>query len=867
MQLDSQSVTAAQAIEIALGHHRAGRLPEAVGIYRQVLEAEPQNAEALHLLGVAAHQRGAHQHAAELIERADRLAPGRPEILLNLGAALRALGRVAEAERCYRAALGIAPGFALARSNLGMLLRSLGRLEEAAQCLREGLDPASADAHANLGVVLQELGRLEEAEQLLRRALELSAGNADLHYNLGNVLHARKRADEAMTCYRRALELRPGFALALNNLGIVLREQRRLGEAEQALREAVAVDPQCVEAHYNLGSVLHALRRNAEAEACYRRALQPKPAYADAHNELGKLLNDMQRPEEAERCLREALALEPDHADAHNNLGVVLQVLGRPDEAQRSLLRALELRPDFAHVHSNLGVLLHVERRLDEAEGYLRRAVALRPGYAEAHNNLGVVLKDLGRSGEAEQCFRRALELKPAYAGAMSNLAEAQKDSGRAEEAIATYRRALALEPDNAWLHSNLLLTLSYRPGVTLAELAEAHAEFERRHALPLRSTWAPHANTPDPERPLRLGFVSADLGMHPIGYLMADVLAQLDRRRFAAFAYSNRRLKDAQTQRLVQNVEHWRDVAHLDDEALATQIRADGIDVLFDLSGHTGQNRLLVFARRPAPLQVTWMGYAGTTGLSAIDYLLTDADLVPPEFDRHYVETIVRLPATPSCYRLPEELPEVGPLPALRNTFVTFGSFNNPAKISPPTVALWGRILTQVPGSRLVLKYLGFDDPACRERFSRLFTEAGVDPSRLSFLGHTPLAEMFARYNEVDIALDPFPYTGGTTTLLALAMGVPVVTVNGEAMPHRQSAGILRKLGLAELVAISTASYFSQAVALAGDTSKVSVLRSELRGRLLATAIFDAKGFVRTLESVVRDLWKQWCLDPKRRR
>lgn len=862
VQSGTQPVASAQAIENALGHHRAGRLADAERIYQAILQSEPDNPDALHLLGVAAHQRGAHQLAAELIERADRLAPSRPEVLANLGSAYRALGRAGEAERCYRAASERAPGFMQARTGLGMLLRELGRHGEAVQCMREalGIDPGSADANANLGVLLHEVGQLAESETLLRRALELGARNADLYYNLGNVLFAGKRADEAAACYRSALALRPEFALAHNNLGILLRKERRLDEAEHCFRAALTAEPGRAEAHYNLGCVLHEQQRLGEAEACFREALATRAAYPEAYNELGKLLNELERLEEAESCLREALALRPDYADALNNLAIVLQRLYRLDEAERCLRRALELWPDFAQARSNLGVLLHVLRRLEEAERSLRRAVELSPDYAEAYNNLGVVLKDQGRTGEAEQTFRRALALKPNYAGALSNLAEAQKDSGCPEEAVASYRRAVALDPGNAWLHSNLLLTLSYCPGMTAAQLAEAHAEFEQRHAAPLRKEWAAHSNSPDPERRLRIGFVTPDLGLHPIGYLMAEVLERLDRRSFEVYVYSSRWLKDVQTLRIMQNVEHWRDVVRLGDGALAAQIRADAIDVLFDLSGHTSQNRLLVFARRPAPVQVTWMGYAGSTGLKAMDYLVTDENLVPPGHEAFYSETIVRMSGAAACYRLPAELPEVGPLPALRNDFVTFGSFNNPAKINAKVVAMWATILQRIPGSRLVLKYLGFGDQTCRARYQALFAAAGVEPARIAFLGYTPMADMFARYNEIDIALDPFPYTGGTTTLLALAMGVPVISLAGETMQSRQSLTMLRSMGLGSLVAEREEDYVALVTRLSGDLAKLAAVRSGLRERLRGSLYFDHGRFAAQFTAVTRDLWKRWC-------
>ena len=416
-----------------------------------------------------------------------------------------------------------------------------------------------------------------------------------------------RRIPEAVACYRRALELKPDYAEAHNNLGNALKDQGKLDEAVACYRRALELKPDYAEAHNNLGNALKDQGKLDEAVACYRRALELKPDYAEAHNNLGIALKDQGKLDEAVACYRRALELKPDYAEAHNNLGIALKDQGKLDEAVACYRRALELKPDYAEAHNNLGIALKDQGKLDEAVACYRRALELKPDYAEAHNNLGIALKDQGKLDEAVACYRRALELKPDYAEAHNNLGNALKDQGKLDEAVACYRRALELKPDYAEAHSNLLLTLQYCTGVTPAALAEAHAEYDRRHAAPLRGAIAQHENVRDRHGRLRLGFVSPDLGRHPVGYFLVRVLENLGQEQHETICYSDRIVKDDLTHRLQAAATQWRDVIGMSDQRLAEQIRADRIDILFDLAGHTAHNRLLVFARKPAPIQITW--------------------------------------------------------------------------------------------------------------------------------------------------------------------------------------------------------------------------------------------------------------------
>jgi predicted O-linked N-acetylglucosamine transferase (SPINDLY family) len=404
-------------------------------------------------------------------------------------------------------------------------------------------------------------------------------------------------------------------------------------------------------------------------------------AIAIQHHRAGRL-------QTAEQIYRQVLAVESNHAGAHHLLGVIAAQTGKLDEAVVCWRRSIDLNPDFADVHNNLGNALRDRGKRDEAVACYRRALELEPGFAEAHNNLGVAFKEQGKLEEAVTCYRRALELKPNFAGA----------------------------------HSNLLLALQYFAGVTPAALAEAHAEYDRRHAAPLRGAVAQHENVRGCPGRLRLGFVFRDLRRHPVGYFLVRVLENLDKQQVETVCYSDRIGKDDLRRRLHAAAGQWRDVIGMSDQRLAEQIRADRIDILFDMAGHTARNRLLVFARRPAPVQITWAGYVGTTGLKAMDYLLADRYEVPPGAERHYQERVLRMPEGYVCYDPPGYAPPVGPLPARECGQVTFGCFNNPAKVTPHVIEVWARILRRVPGARLVLKSHGWNEGSVGRRFTEMF-------------------------------------------------------------------------------------------------------------------------------------------------
>jgi predicted O-linked N-acetylglucosamine transferase (SPINDLY family) len=701
-----------------------------------------------------------------------------------------------------------------------------GRPELAAEICRRIVEaePNHAETLHMLGVIAHQSGRHAEGVDYLRRAVALNPQAIDWRVNLGRAYAAAGDVEQGVECCRQALMLRPDDAELCCNLGMLLKQQGKLDEAVAAYRRALAIRPDYVKALNALGNALLAQGKVDEAVACYQAALQRDPHYAGTHY----------------------------------NLGLLWHAQGMLDAAGRSYQRAVELRPDFVQAWHERGQVLQDQGQLALAAECYRQVLKLNPAYAPSYNNLGIVLLRAGRIAEAIHSFQHALRLEPQYSTAHNNLGNALKDLGQLSEAIACYRRAIRSQPDFIHAHSNLLLAVQCTADVTPGDLLEAWAEFDRCHAAPLRSTWRPHANPRDPDKTLRLGFVSSDFERHPVGYYYLRPLEGLHAENCHVICYATRAGDDDFTARFRAAAHTWRDAAHVSDEALAEQIRADGVDILFDLAGHAEGGRLRVFARKPAPIQIAW---AGPTGLSAIDYVLADGHLIPPGAEANYRETPLRMPDAYGCYEPPTEAPPVGPLPALERGCVTFGSLNNLAKITRQVLEAWGQILRRLPTSRLVIRYGDAARTAeIQQRLQAGFAAQGVDPTRVELVGLAPYAERLNIYRDIDLVLDAFPFSGCTTTAEALWMGVPVVTVPGEVYMSRQSLSMLRTVGVEETIAHDVADYVERAVALAQDLAWLRTLRAELRPRMAASPLCDQPRFVGRFLPLMQDVWRTRC-------
>jgi len=646
-------------------------------------------------------------------------------------------------------------------------------------------------------------------------------------------LHEQGRIADAEAVYRRILAAEPDHAEALHLAGLAAHQRGEHSAAIALIGRAIALDGTVGLCHLNLGNALRALGRYDEALESYARATERDPARFAAWFNFGQLAADRGRPGAATTAFRRALALDPSSDDAALRLAAVL-VEARPDDIDRATAAAeavvlIEQRwmraADPVHARYVLAAALEACGRWTEAAGHLEAVARALPGLAEVHNRLANCYNRLGRAAEAVRHYRETFRLAPGFHHALTSV----------------------------------LGALNSVADATPEQVFEAHREWAQVVAAPLYPSAPRFANAPDPARRLRVGYVSPDLRRHPVGTLFAPVLERHDADAFETFCYYNYPRSDAVTERMRRAAHHWRDVADLDDAALAERVRTDAIDILVDLTGHTTHTRLPVFARRPAPVQVSWLGYFNTTGIDTMDWFVTDPHSSPPGQDRYFVEKLVRLPATRFCYAPPEFMPEAGALPAERNGFVTFGCFNSLAKLNPGVLALWARIFAALPDARLALQASALSDAQNGERFRALARECGIPADRLSLRPFVPVEQAAAGYHDIDIALDPFPFCGGTTSLEALWMGVPVVTLPRVMIASRQTASMLANLDLAELVASDEAQYVAVATALARDLSRLASLRAGLRERFRRSPLADCAGFTRELERAYRMMWESW--------
>jgi len=740
-----------------------------------------------------------------------------------------------------------------------------GRLAEAEALYRQILaaQPNHAGALHLLGVIAHQTGRHGLAVEWIRWSIALNPDNAAAYSNLGAACGALGQLDDAIASFRRAIELKPDYPEAYYNMGAALRKRGRLDDAVAACRRAIELRPDYPEAHNHLGAALADRGRLDEAVAAYRKALEFKPDYAAAYNNLGVALRDQGQLDEAVAEFRQALRVNPALAEAHNNLGLALRDQGQLDEAVATFHRALGLKPDYPEVCTNLGNALRELGQLDEAHAVCRRALELKPDCPDAHNNLGNILRDGGQLDEAIAAYHRAIGYKPDDSDAHNNLGVALRERGQLDEAIAAFRRALQIPPQDAGNHSNLIFTLHCHPDHDHRTISEEHERWNRQFSDPWRQHLRTHGNDCGPERRLRVGYVSPDFRDHPVGRYALPLFERHDRERFEIFCYSGAARPDWMTERLRSLSVEWRNTFGVTDARMADMIREDGVDILVDLAMHTAGNRLPVFARQPAPVQVSWLGYPGSAGLRGIGYRLTDARMEPAgEKDAWLPEEPVRLPDCWCCYQPVGESPEINALPALSTGGVTFGSLNNIAKIHDGVLALWARVLETVKGSRLVMLC---PEGAARERVRAFFGARRIAAERVDFVGIVSRWDHLNLYQRIDLGLDPFPCNGMATTCDAFWMGTPVLTLSGTMPVSRAGLSLLSSVGLGEMAASSEEDYVRIAAELAGDLPRLAELRATLRARMQASPLMDAPRFARNVEAAYRSIWKRWRGDPSR--
>jgi predicted O-linked N-acetylglucosamine transferase (SPINDLY family) len=612
----------------------------------------------------------------------------------------------------------------------------------------------------------------------------------------------------------------PCDAAALHVLGLIRYSQGDARTAIQLLQHSADAAGEATVLS-DLGVLLRAAGRLREAEAAYRRALETDPSLVQALGNMGNVLLDQHRPIEAQHVLRQALHHTPDQAWLLRSLALSHIALGETEQAETALRQALAIHADDTDAHDTLGALLGHSGRPLEAEAHHRAAL---PHSAQPHrvlSNLAIALQTQGRHSEAERCCREALTTRPDYAVA----------------------------------HSNLLFSLNYREDLTPQAIFAEYRRWDAQHAAPLAPTMRP-APQPHHGRRLRVGYVSADFRQHAVAWFAEPLLAAHDRTHIELFCYSGVTIPDAITDRFRTLAEHWRITVGLDDATLAETIRRDGIDVLVDLGGHTAASRLLMFARRPAPVQVSYLlGHGYSSGMSEMDAFLADAELAPPGADALFSERLIRLPRIPLAYAAPDAMPDVAQLPGLREGRLTYGYFGRMERLNETVIATWARILREAPGSRLMLNSLPLREPAFRDLIAARFAAHDISADRLAMVATAPQPATWSAYGDVDVALDPFPHNAGTTTIEALWQGVPVVTLTGRPSVGRFGTMILRAVGMGDWVNEDTDSYVRCALQAATDVKRLAALRAGLRSRVAASPLCDAAGLARDVEAAYRML------------
>jgi protein O-GlcNAc transferase len=714
-----------------------------------------------------------------------------------------------------------------------------------------------SDTEINTLIQQYQAGRYGNAEKLAASLTKRFPNHQFGWKVLGVILQQIGRIHESLVPNQKAAALFPQDAEAHSNLGLTLQGLGRLNEAEASLRQAIALIPDRAEAHYNLGITLQELGRLDEAEASYTQATALKLGYAEAYNNLGNTLQELGRLDEAEASLRQAIALKPDYAKAHYNMGVTLNEAGRLHEAEVSYKQAIALTPDYGQAHYNLGITLQELGRLDEAEASYTQATALKPGYAEAYNNLGNTLLELGRLEEAAASFRQALDLEPDYAEAHSSLGIALYRSGALEEAEASCRKAIALNPDFTAGYMPLLFIQSSSNFEHTSYLKDAlsYAKSIRGEISSRFSEWS---CAREPER-LRIGLVSGDFCNHPVGFFLEGLLAQFNSSSLELYAYPTKLLEDELTTRIKPYFSYWSPLLGKSDQEAAQLIHNDKIHILIDLSGHTANNRLPIFAWKPAPIQVSWLGYWASSGVPEMDYILGDPFVTPNNEAAHFIEKIWQLPESYLCFTKPNVALEVMPLPALSAGVITFGCFNKLVKMTDEVVSLRSKILNIIPGSKLFLKNDQLQYASERNKVLSRFAAHGIGADQLILEGPSPRAEYLASYNRVDIALSPYPYGGGTTSAEGLWMGVPVLTKRGDYFLSHLGESIAHNTGLSDWIAADEDEYIAKAVQFSSDLDGLMKLRAGLREQVLASPLFDAPRFARHFVRAVWSMWSKW--------
>ena len=840
-------LTLDEALKKGVAAHKAGQIQEADRLYTTILKAQPNHPDANHNMGVLAVGVGKVKESLPFFKTALEANLSTGQFWLSYIDALMKLDWLADAQAVFdqaKAKGAIGEGFDQIEAKLNCD-NEAGGLPELAQVIQEA-------------ILHREIGEFDTAVKLLINHLNEFSSNVELLSLLAHCYILNDDAENASTCLDKAKGLDPHTASVGWNDARLLLKNKNVVDALTVARKTIEQYPDDIEGMGVIGACLRASNEIDESLLYLDKAILLNPNYAEALINRGLIKLTQHDKSGALLDLETAHKLKP-HAKQIWDLIVSLNVEFKQfDKAASLLIKMVEADPRNENRFAGLAFCNQSLGDLETAIDNYKKALKIKPDYAEVYVNMGSALMGRGDLEAALDSYKQAIKIKPNYAEAYNNMGIALESKGDQEAAIDSYKQALKIKPDFKDAFSNLLFTLNYHPDKSAEEIFAAYQEYDDHCGVPCRNDWRDHPNNRETLRRLKVGYVSQDFRKHSGRHFLEPLLAHHDKRVVEVYAYADLKREDEVTARYKSYVEHWIPTVGLSDAAVAERIRADGIDVLVDLAGHTANNRLGVFACKPAPVSISWLGYGYTTGLTAIDYFLTDAAAVPLGSEGLFSETPLRL-ETPACsFRPAEGMGSVSPLPAMMRGFVTFGTLTRSVRINHRTIRVWSEILKQVAGARLVIDSKSFQNEGEHAALIAQFFAHGINREQLELGFHSPPWDVL---RGLDIGLDCFPHNSGTTLFETLYMGIPLVTLAGRPSVGRLGSSILEGVGHPEWIARTEAEYIKKAVDLANDLPALAHLRAGLRAKMEAGPLMDEAGFARKVEAAYQTMFAKWSV------
>ncbi|MBF0382286.1 MAG: tetratricopeptide repeat protein [Magnetococcales bacterium] len=818
----SSHLTIDEAYNKAVACYNAEIFVDADSICVAILKQVPDHVGAINLLGLIAQRLHRHVQALEFFQHVIKLEKNNGMLYYNQGISLYALGRYDDAKKSLKNALEKEPGNSQIQTVFDKIMANANGNSQ------EETDLAKAKRFFSQGAALHKAGKFKEALVQYKNCLCLKPNDISSHCNMGSVFVNLGELDQAVASFQRVIEIKPDYIEALNSLAHIYLLQEKIDKAVEVLKKSIAIKNDDELAHFSLASALQQMGKLDAAQASYRQAIKINPDNSDFHYKLGALLHSQEHFLEALKHYQKAIEINPSFADAYNNVGVILQRVGKFDEAVINYKKAIQIAPDFAQYYYNLGYALQKQGKIDEAVNNHKKSIELDPNLCEAHYNLAFALREQLKYKEAIDSYKKVIALNPKYVDAFNNI---------------------------------IFFTDLYYP-IDSDQFQKEREAWNKLYAEPLRSSWPTLNNRADPNKILRIGYVGADFVNHSASHIFGSMILDHDPEKFEIYCYAGNKVEDDLTKKFKQKAAGWLSTTKMDDVQLSAAIQKDGIDILVDLAGHTIGNRMLTFARKPAPIQLQAWGYPHGTAMAAMDYILADEIFIPHSQRSNYKEQIVDI----SCVihlSADIEYPLIEMPPVCHNGYITFGAFNRIEKYNYELYKTWAAILKRIPTAKLLIKTGKKFTAKPNSKIEAIFAELGVAKNRLEFIGKSPKFEHLKALNRVDIMLDPFPHNGGMTTLDSLRMGVPVLTCEGNTRCPT-SASILNVLGLDDWRALDDLDYIKKACEFAGQISTLKQLRQDLRSRFDKSALGNSQLYVAEVENRYRQLWQKWCNSKK---